>query len=188
MLVTHAWSSTKINIVARYATSFKDSIFCFSCRVLCLWKKTPGWTFYNCKDSTKWHSVVLRCSLSITIIHDKCDQLLPYLQNIDIVSSALKNTLDYYLEEYFFKPSAIVSYSVGHLVKLMLHNIYAKFLQKWHNHQFHLRFKSQKCMNLLTKVEICQFKNMRNELNVFLMSLIDILKHSRIRDKNPVLN
>lgn len=29
------------------------------------------------------------------------------------VSSSLKNTLDYFLEEYFFKPSAIVSYSVG---------------------------------------------------------------------------
>jgi len=29
------------------------------------------------------------------------------------ISSALKNTLDYCLEEYFFKPSAIVSYSVG---------------------------------------------------------------------------
>lgn len=28
-------------------------------------------------------------------------------------SLALKNTLDYFLEEYFFKPSAIVSYSVG---------------------------------------------------------------------------
>ena len=29
------------------------------------------------------------------------------------ISSALKNTLDHFLEEYFFKPSAIVSYSVG---------------------------------------------------------------------------
>lgn len=29
------------------------------------------------------------------------------------ISAALKNTLDYFLEEYFFKPSAIVSYSVG---------------------------------------------------------------------------
>jgi len=29
------------------------------------------------------------------------------------ISSALKNTLDIFLEEYFFKPSAIVSYSVG---------------------------------------------------------------------------
>ena len=29
------------------------------------------------------------------------------------VSSALKNTLDYFLEEYYFKPSAIVSYSAG---------------------------------------------------------------------------
>ena len=29
------------------------------------------------------------------------------------VSSALKNTLDYFLEEYFFKPSAIISYSMG---------------------------------------------------------------------------
>jgi NAD(P)H-dependent FMN reductase len=28
-------------------------------------------------------------------------------------SSALKNTLDHFLEEYFFKPSAIVSYSQG---------------------------------------------------------------------------
>ena len=28
-------------------------------------------------------------------------------------SSAMKNTLDHFLEEYFFKPSAIVSYSVG---------------------------------------------------------------------------
>lgn len=28
-------------------------------------------------------------------------------------SAALKNTLDYFLEEYFFKPSAIVSYSMG---------------------------------------------------------------------------
>ncbi|HYZ96199.1 MAG TPA: NAD(P)H-dependent oxidoreductase [Nitrososphaeraceae archaeon] len=29
------------------------------------------------------------------------------------ISAALKNTLDYFLEEYYFKPSAIVSYSVG---------------------------------------------------------------------------
>jgi NAD(P)H-dependent FMN reductase len=29
------------------------------------------------------------------------------------ISSAMKNTLDYFLEEYFFKPSGIVSYSVG---------------------------------------------------------------------------
>ena len=29
------------------------------------------------------------------------------------ISGAMKNTLDYCLEEYFFKPSAIVSYSVG---------------------------------------------------------------------------
>jgi len=29
------------------------------------------------------------------------------------ISSALKNTLDYFLEEYFFKPSAIISYSMG---------------------------------------------------------------------------
>lgn len=28
-------------------------------------------------------------------------------------SAVMKNTLDYFLEEYFFKPSAIVSYSVG---------------------------------------------------------------------------
>jgi len=29
------------------------------------------------------------------------------------ISSAIKNTLDYFLEEYFFKPSGIISYSVG---------------------------------------------------------------------------
>jgi NAD(P)H-dependent FMN reductase len=28
-------------------------------------------------------------------------------------SAAMKNTLDYFLEEYYFKPSAIVSYSTG---------------------------------------------------------------------------
>ena len=28
-------------------------------------------------------------------------------------SSAMENTLDYFLEEYFFKPSGIVSYSAG---------------------------------------------------------------------------
>ena len=28
-------------------------------------------------------------------------------------SAAMKNTLDYFLEEYYFKTSAIVSYSVG---------------------------------------------------------------------------
>jgi NAD(P)H-dependent FMN reductase len=28
-------------------------------------------------------------------------------------SASMKNTLDYFLEEYFFKPSAIVSYSAG---------------------------------------------------------------------------
>ena len=28
-------------------------------------------------------------------------------------SSAMKNTLDYFLEEFYFKPSAIVSYSPG---------------------------------------------------------------------------
>ena len=29
------------------------------------------------------------------------------------ISSALKNTMDYFLEEYFFKPSGIISYSIG---------------------------------------------------------------------------
>ncbi|MFZ0345972.1 MAG: NAD(P)H-dependent oxidoreductase [Nitrososphaeraceae archaeon] len=29
------------------------------------------------------------------------------------LSGAMKNTLDYFLEEYYFKPSAIVSYSPG---------------------------------------------------------------------------
>jgi NAD(P)H-dependent FMN reductase len=38
-------------------------------------------------------------------------------------SAAMKNTLDYFLEEYFFKPSAIVSYSAGALAELMLFNI-----------------------------------------------------------------
>ena len=38
-------------------------------------------------------------------------QLLPNI--IDGPSGAMKNTLDYFLEEYYFKPSAIVSYSPG---------------------------------------------------------------------------
>jgi NAD(P)H-dependent FMN reductase len=35
------------------------------------------------------------------------------LQLLPKPSGAIKNTLDYFLEEYFFKPSAIVSYSPG---------------------------------------------------------------------------
>ena len=38
-------------------------------------------------------------------------QLLPSITIVYLL--ALKNTLDYFLEEYFFKPSAIISYSVG---------------------------------------------------------------------------
>ena len=38
-------------------------------------------------------------------------------------SAAMKNTLDYFLEEYFFKPSAIVRIQQEALVELMLHNI-----------------------------------------------------------------
>ena len=34
-------------------------------------------------------------------------------------SSALKNILDYFLEEYYFKPSAIVSYSPGFMAESM---------------------------------------------------------------------
>ena len=36
------------------------------------------------------------------------------------ISSAMKNTLDYFLEEYYFKPSAIVSYSPGMFGGIML--------------------------------------------------------------------
>jgi NAD(P)H-dependent FMN reductase len=37
-------------------------------------------------------------------------------------SSAMKNTLDYFLEEYYFKPSAIVSYPQDFLAESMQPN------------------------------------------------------------------
>jgi NAD(P)H-dependent FMN reductase len=46
------------------------------------------------------------------------------------ISSAMKNTLDYFLEEYYFKPSAIVSYSPGAFGGInaaqLLRNIFAE--------------------------------------------------------------
>ena len=48
-----------------------------------------------------------------TMIND-ADGYLPVTPEYNhSISAALKNTLDICLEEYFFKPSAIVSYSVG---------------------------------------------------------------------------
>ena len=45
---------------------------------------------------------------------DSADGYVPITPEYNhTVSGAMKNTLDYCLEEYFFKPSAIVSYSVG---------------------------------------------------------------------------
>ena len=55
---------------------------------------------------------------------DKLQNLQKIIQNADgyipitpeynhSISSTLKNTMDYFLEEYFFKPSGIISYSVG---------------------------------------------------------------------------
>ena len=43
-------------------------------------------------------------------------------------SAAMKNTLDYFLKEYFFKPSAIVSYSLELSVELTLLNICGLYL------------------------------------------------------------
>jgi len=48
-----------------------------------------------------------------TIIKD-ADGYIPITPEYNhSISSAMKNTLDYFLEEYFFKPSGIISYSVG---------------------------------------------------------------------------
>ena len=44
-------------------------------------------------------------------------------------SSAMKNTLDYFLEEYYFKPSVIVSYSPGIFGGIMLHSSLDLYLQ-----------------------------------------------------------
>jgi len=38
---------------------------------------------------------------------------MPIIPDNHNTSAAMKNTLDYFLEEYYFKPSAIVSYSPG---------------------------------------------------------------------------
>ena len=50
----------------------------------------------------------------VTLLNKEADGYVPITPEYNhSVSSALKNTLDYFLEEYFFKPSAIISYSVG---------------------------------------------------------------------------
>ena len=50
-------------------------------------------------------------------LHDKIRNAEAYLpvtpEYNHSTSAAMKNTLDYFLEEYYFKPSAIVSYSPG---------------------------------------------------------------------------
>ena len=51
---------------------------------------------------------VFRC-----MIHDAEGYIAVTPEYNHSTSSAMKNTLDYFLEEYYFKPSAIVSYSPG---------------------------------------------------------------------------
>ena len=61
-----------------------------------------------------------------------------------ITSAALKNTLDYFLEEYYFKPSAIVSYSVGGFGGVNAVHILKGYLQNWERHLFHHHFQYPK--------------------------------------------
>ena len=80
-------------------------------------------------------------------------------------SAALKNTLDYCLEEYFFKPSAIVSYSVGSFGGINAAQHLRHIFAELGFHQFHHHFKFPKYIKHLM-MKSC-IKNMIEELNVF---------------------
>jgi multimeric flavodoxin WrbA len=61
-------------------------------------------------------------------------------------SAAMKNTLDYFLEEYFFKPSAMVSYSVGALAGSMQPSIFATYLLNLERLRYRRPFQYQRSM------------------------------------------
>jgi len=79
------------------------------------------------------------------------------------VSSALKNTLDYFLEEYFFKPSAIISYSMGPFGGVIAGNHLRQILAEWVHLQFHHNFRSLRFMKHLMLMENYLTKIMRND-------------------------
>jgi NAD(P)H-dependent FMN reductase len=58
-------------------------------------------------------------------------------------SAAMKNTLDYFLEEYYFKPSAIVSYSAGGFGGVNAAQISAIYLQSLEHHRYLHHFQYQ---------------------------------------------
>jgi NAD(P)H-dependent FMN reductase len=61
-------------------------------------------------------------------------------------SAAMKNTLDYFLDEYYFKPSAIVSYSVGAFGGINAVQFVEIYLQSWVHQQYLLPYQYLKCM------------------------------------------
>ena len=83
-------------------------------------------------------------------------------------SSALKNTLDYFLEEYYFKSSAIVSYSPGMFggvnAAQQLRLILRRALEH-HRYPHHLQY--QESTKYLMKMELSLMRHILKELENF---------------------
>jgi NAD(P)H-dependent FMN reductase len=77
------------------------------------------------------------------------------------ISSALKNILDICLEEYFFKPSAIVSYSVGGFGGITAAQQLRIIFAELEHHQFLHHFQYLGLRMFLMMMENCLMKIMK---------------------------
>ena len=98
------------------------------------------------------------------------------------ISSALKNTLDYFLEEYFFKhrPSYLILQSL--LVALLQEIIFVKYQQRWVHLQFHHNFQSTRFTKHLMLMENYLTKIMRDDSQNSQMSLNGMCPHWQNRE------
>ena len=87
------------------------------------------------------------------------------------VSSAMKNTLDYFLEEYFFKPSAIFHIPLDLLEEYLLVIILDKSSQRWVRLLSLLNYQYLKFRICLEKTGIYSIKTMTEESLNSLMNL-----------------
>lgn len=98
------------------------------------------------------------------------------LRNIISVSSALKNTLDYFLEEYFFKPSAIISYSVGPFGGILAGNHLRQILAEMGTPSIPSQLLISKVQQVFDNNVNYWMNTMRKELLDFWMNLIGMFQ------------
>jgi NAD(P)H-dependent FMN reductase len=101
-------------------------------------------------------------------------------------SFAMKNTLDYFLEEYFFKPSGIVSYFTGSFGGYLQGIISVRYLLKWGLLQFHLKYQYQKSKVFLPMMANYLIK-MSQDLKDSLMNLNGMLLPFMNKERRELL-